>query len=234
MVESIKNNRGELSMSLAMALYNHHGIVMSADKLITSTIKDGEKEIQYTRPSTEQKLFLIEEKYGLSCTGTASINGIPISAILEKYFVENSIQNLDIDTWLLNLANHFHAQLDGTTNNIIFIICGYQNNHRIIASTNTLKPSITLFTSEASLTYSGENQFVDLLINSPIIPFEYSKFTMQDSVDFLCFLNETVANLMHFGQYSPTVSKECDILAIYPNKSYWVRHETLHIPHSDS
>ena len=65
-------------MSLAIALYNHHGIVMSADRLVNATVKGKGLHQSFT----EQKLFLVDGKYGLSYTGTASINNIPTSALI--------------------------------------------------------------------------------------------------------------------------------------------------------
>lgn len=218
-------------MSLAMALYNHHGIVMSADKMCTVTYPNNNGDlVTINKPPTEQKLFIIEDKYGLSYTGTSSIGGVPLSALLEEYFFQNIIKELNPNDWLLKLAVYFQSLLP-EKGNIIFIMCGYYNNKQFVITTNTSNPKITDVAGNPRILYSGEQQFVDILINSKIINYEYQKFTMQDSVDFLCFINRTIAGMMYWGQYLPTVSYDCDILAIYPNKSHWVQRDPLHKTH---
>lgn len=222
-------------MSLALALYNHHGIIMSADKIRTSSFKKKDGTLTTINlPPTDQKLFLIENKYGLSYTGTSSINQAPLSALLERYFLDNIIGEDYPDTWLLNLANYFHPLLSNDEN-IVFILCGYYKNKQFVISTNTSSPNINTFNTshDSSIVYSGESNIVASLINSKEIAYDYNCFTMQDSVDFLYFLNRTVADMMYFGQYLPTVSKECDILAIYPTNSYWVLHDSLSTLHLD-
>lgn len=221
-------------MSLAMAFQTYEGIIMSADKMIISTYEDSNKMLKTIgMPPTKQKLFLIEEKYGLSYTGTSSINAIPLSVLLQEYFIKNPIGTSAPDEWLLKLAIYFQNKLSNGKN-IIFIMCGYYNNEQFTISTNTLDSSISKYDKNPRITYSGENEFVEWIINNKIAPFEYSKFTMQDATDLLCFINKTIYNLMYYGQHEITVSRECDVLAIYPNKSHWVKHETLKILHFEN
>lgn len=204
-------------MSLATTLYNYHGIVMCADKLVNNTIDTR----TYHGSFTEQKLFLIEGKYGLSYTGTSSVNNIPLSALLEEYFLENKIDNQNPSKWLLKLATHFHNELP-EGRNIIFIFCGYYNNKKFILNTNTKNPHVNSTDKQHGLTYSGETKFLECITKSDTVAFEFIKFTIQDAVNFLRFLNETVANMMYYGQYLQTVSKECDILVIQPSNTHWV------------
>lgn len=215
-------------MSLVISFNNHHGIVMSADKLVTSTYAKDNQPCTIHGSCTEQKLFLVENKYGLSYTGTSSVDNIPISALIEEYISQHSVNN-NPPIWLLEMANYFHLKMEQIENaNCVFIFCGYHNDSQFVLTTNTMNPEVTDSTEKHCLIYSGESILLDHLINSDLIAFDYSKFTMQDSVDFLRFLNETVSGLMYFGQILPTVSKECDILAIYPNETRWVTHDTLH------
>lgn len=212
-------------MSLATAFYNHHGIVMCADKLVNATVF-AEPPYQLHQSNTEQKLFLVENKYGLSYTGTASINSVPTSAIIEEYLSSNKIEDNQPKDWLLQLANGFKSRLS-ETENIVFILCGYFKGKKFIITTNTKEPNVESIKALSGILYSGENKFVDYLINSKLIAFDYSKFTMQDSINFLRFLNNTVSGLMYFGQILPTVSNDCDILAIYPNETHWIHHDAL-------
>lgn len=213
-------------MSLCITLHNAHGIIMSADHMICSTINKDEKTYRYQSSETEQKLFLIENKYGLSYSGDSNIGATPVSAFLENYIDSNSISASSPSDWLFKLAQTCNKLLE-PNQNIVFILSGYYGSEKFIATTNTLNPEITFYENEMDIIYSGESRFVSHLISADIIKFDFAKFTLQDSINFLRFLNKTISGLMHFGQYLPTVSETCDVLAILPNKTYWVEHLTL-------
>lgn len=210
-------------MSLAIALYNHHGIVMSADRLVNATVKGKGLHQSFT----EQKLFLVDGKYGLSYTGTASINNIPTSALIKDYLSKNKFKNPTPETFLKNIALYFHS-IQSEGENIIFIFCGYYNKAQFILTTNTINPEPKLSEKSSGILYSGENDFVALIVNSKIIAFDFIKFSIQDFCDFSRFLNITISKMMQFGQYVPTVGEDSDILAIYPNKSRWVERLMPH------
>lgn len=214
-------------MSLCITFYNAHGIIMSADNMVCSTIEKDNAPYTYQSSETEQKLFLIENKYGLSYPGTSSIGSTTISAFLAEYINSHPVlENPPMD-WLLDLAQKCNELLE-SSKNIVFILAGYYHSERFVVTTNTKEPKLNFQTDKSGLLYSGESKFVSHLINSNIIAFEYSKFTLQDAADFLRFLNKTISGLMRYGQYLPTVSSTCDTLAILPNESYWLEHLTLH------
>lgn len=208
-------------MSLAITFFNTHGIIMSADNLITSTIIKGGSPYTFQSSQTEQKLFLIENKYGLSYTGTSSIDGVPLSSILEMYIKDNPINDMNPEEWLLKLAENT-KNISKSYQNVIYILAGYYQHEQLIITTNTINPEVHVNKKQSGLLYSGESNFLQMLIDSDTIAFDYAIFSLQDAADFLRFLNKTVAGLMHFGQYLPTVSENCDLLAILPNESYWL------------
>lgn len=213
-------------MSLTMAFYNVYGIIMSADNMICATTTKNENFIKYQSSQTEHKLFLIEDKYGLSYSGTADVGSVPLSYFLTTFINTNPIRDLKPDEWLLDLAQGFN-EFYVNNENIIFTLCGYYHGDRVVITTNTQSPKITNIIDDGIL-YSGENDFVSMLIKTDIIKFDYKNFTLQDAVNFLRFLNTTVAGLMKFGEYLPTVSESCDILAILPDNAYWLNHLELH------
>jgi len=216
----IVKERRMIFMSLAITLYNHHGIVMCADKLVNA-ILDG-KEIHQS--FTEQKLFLVEGKYGLSYTGTASIDGVPTSALIEEYLGKNKINDTPPNVFLEKLANYFHS-IQSYGQNIVFILCGFFNGEKFIITTNTIAPEISPVVKQSGILYSGENKFVKLLVGSDLIAFDFKKFTLYDFSDFARFIVKTVSGMMQFGQYMPTVSPHCDILIIKPNAIEWLPHD---------
>lgn len=214
-------------MSLCITFYNAHGIIMSADHMVCSTIEKDGTPYTYQSSNTEQKLFLIENKYGLSYSGTSNIGSLPVSSFLEEYIKSHPISENPPGDWLLALVQECKELLK-PLQNVVFILAGYYCSERFVVTTNTTDPKLNFIANESGLLYSGENEFVSHLINSNIIAFEYSKFTLQDAADFLRFLNKTVAQLMHYGQFLPTVSDTCDILALLPNESHWLKRSILH------
>lgn len=214
-------------MSLCITFYNSHGIIMSADHMICSTIEKNNAPYTYQGSKTEQKLFLIENKYGLTYSGVSNIYSTSTSAFLEEYINLHPILEGSPSDWLLDLAQKCKESLN-SSGNMIFILAGYYCSKRFIVTTNTREPKLNFQTDKSGLLYSGENEFLSHLINSDIVTFKYSKFTLQDAADFLRFLTQTVAGLMHYGQYLPTVSKTCDVLALRPNETHWLERLTLH------
>lgn len=209
-------------MSLAVALYNHHGIVMSADHLVTATV-DGK---EFLSSHTEQKLFIVDERYGLSCTGTYSINGTPVSALMENYLLKYPVGNSRPNEWLIKIAAFFQKMLS-ENQNIVFILCGYYENQKFMISNSAKNPENIIERDSPGTLCSGESEFASHIVNFKLAPYEFSKFTMKDSVNFLKFLNRTVSDIMYFGQYAQSVSRECDILAISPTETRWVERFDL-------
>ena len=109
-------------------------------------------------------------------------------------------------------------------------MCRYYNGGKFVINTNTSSPQINFSDTNHPLVYSGKSDILTQIININKIQYEFPKFTIQDSIDFLYFLNRTVAGMMYFGQYLPTVIKECDILTISPIDSHWVLHNPLNSP----
>lgn len=214
-------------MSLCITFYNEHGIIMSADNMVCSTIEKDNSPYTYQGSKTEQKLFLIEDKYGVSYSGASNIYAASTSAFLEEYITSHPIIEVPPSEWLLELAQKCNNLLN-PSQNMVFIMAGYYHSEKFVVTTNTKEPKLNFQTNNSGLLYSGESEFISHLINSDIIAFEYSKFTLQDGADFLRFLNKTVSGLMHYGQYLPTVSDTCDLLAIRPNETRWLEHLTLH------
>ena len=155
-------------MSLTMALYNHHGVVMCADKLINTTVNGATMHGSFT----EQKLFLVENKYGLSYAGTASIDSIPVSALIEDYLSQNQMNDLNPSEWLLQMAYYFHDKLSDNQN-IVFIFCGYYNNEKFVLDTNTLTPKVNSANKAHGLIRSGEVYFAAHITDSKLVAFDY-------------------------------------------------------------
>ena len=148
--------------------------------------------------------------------------------MIEDYISSNALKNAHPTDWLANLVSYFQRNIHNGEH-IVFTLCGYYLGEKNILTTNTSVPNnIRSITEKAGLLYSGETILLSHLVNSDLAAFDYAKFTMQDSIDFLRFLIKTVSGLMHFGQMIPTVSYDCDVLALFSNEACWIEHSELH------
>jgi hypothetical protein len=51
----------------------------------------------------------------------------------------------------------------------------------------------------------------------------YEKINLRTAIDFAKFVNEATAQMMRFSGAGEAVSKECDVLVIYPDHSEWIK-----------
>lgn len=212
-------------MSVAISFYNSHGIVMSADRRIVSKINRSSGIIEsIVLTDTEQKLFQLSNQCGLSITGSFSIGGIPISSLINAYIKKNDIEKIKPSEYILKLAQYIRERQDDSSDNCILILSGYRNTLPYILSCNTLNSNITNHigdNSKCSVTYSGESEILNILLNSNGFAYDYAKYSLQDAVEFSEFIIKTVAGLQKYQQKIQTVSEECDILCITPYRSLW-------------
>ena len=213
-------------MSVAISFYNSHGIVMSADRRIISNVDRSCGTIEsIVLTDTEQKLFHLSDQCGLSITGSFSIGGTPISSVINTYIRKNDIEKIKPSEYLLKLAKYIKERQDNTSDNCILILSGYRNTFPYILSCNTLNPDIKTHlnnNAQCCVTYSGESDYLNLLLNSDDFVYDYAKYSLQDAVEFSAFMIRTVANLQKYQQKIQTVSEDCDILCITPYRSFWV------------
>mgnify|MGYP005762464573 CR=1 FL=1 len=218
-------------MSLAISFYNSHGIVMSADRRITTTInKTAATKESFLLTDTEQKLFRLSEQCGLSVTGSFSFNGLPVSSIINSYIFNHDVEKETPSQYLLYLAEYIKNLHNSDSDNCILILSGYRNTIPFVFSCGTSKLSVCNHIEEGSkhaVVYSGESDLLGILLNSKGFSYDYSKFTLCDVINFSRFMTKTVAGLQRYQQRIQTVSDDCDILCFTPHKSLWIDHLTL-------
>ena len=219
-------------MSLAICFYNSHGIIMSADKRIVSAINrlNGITE-SIVVTDAEQKLFKLSDQCGLSVTGSFSFSGVPVSSILTNYIKLHNVNMVKPEQYLLQLARYILSLHDVESDNCILMLAGYRNTIPFIISTGTKEINIVNHINSndhSAVAYSGENEIMNVLINSKQFAYDYAKFPMQDAIDFVKFMTKTVSGLQRFQQRIQTVSEECDIFHITPYTSRWISNQFLH------
>ena len=179
-------------MSLIMAFCTTHGIIMSGDRCITTTL-DNKKSFCSTM--SERKLFL--SKKGLR------FDGLDIS--LYEYVKKLSVA--------------FHT-LDNSRN-IILVGCGYQNLNPCVYSVGSSNLTLVDHIKDGTcIAFAGESNLARTIIE--ILPLDQKSFTLHDAIQFVQHVTLTLSNAQRFAQTQMTISPKCDILKITAANSEWI------------
>lgn len=207
-------------MSLVMALANKEGIVVTADRRLTEThfFKDHENII--THKNHCRKLFVTNRGHAIASTGTAVFrDGTSVKDIICKAIETLNSKPLSIDKEFRFLKRELvkHSEQN---DNVVLVIAGIENNQNVVMIENvkTSKFRNRVQAQEAFVS-AGDNKLV-----SPMYSFsniDLSQFSIEQTVQYLEFINETTARLQKFGPSPQTVSEQCDILVIQKNYVYW-------------
>ncbi|WKY45976.1 hypothetical protein Q5O14_07740 [Eubacteriaceae bacterium ES2] len=219
-------------MSLAIAIPTHHGIMMSADRRIMTTVYNEKSNDTFLYSDSERKLFILPCGYGLSYVGASTIDGVPLSSIMDEYIACFSSTPPEPQSSLLEIATHIQNLISDSTFSIL-VMCGYFENEKFVFSINTNVLEVKEHPNLNTLIYSGDSDILSTLINN--FKYDYQKFNLADAYSFITLLNKTTASFQHFQQRAQTVSEDCDVLLITPKSTKWVTqlcvqtsHEMLH------
>jgi len=216
-------------MSLSLNFPTYNGIIMTADRRITTTLNSVDPNQSFLFSDNENKLFLLKNGFGLNYTGTSSVNNIPISSIINDLVNKIDVLKFSPKELLSFIADHINTL--NNNGNTILTLSGFLNEEPFICSINTKFYEFQYLYNKdmpMTLSFSGETDMIISLLNDPKYKYDYSKFNLQDAIDFLTLINNTVADFQHFQQRLQTVSHDCDVLAITKYSSNWVRHMSLH------
>ena len=204
-------------MSLAIAFATAHGVVLSADRCICTTLESG-KSFMQTR--TERKLFLSEDNCGFTYTGDANFEEKPTSFWMERFISRYALLSLRPDAFVKKLCIAFH-QLD-SDKNVVIIGAGYSDGLPQVYSCGSQSMVMVnhLAKETTGIIFSGENALARNVID--MVPIQKQSFTVPDAIEFVKHVTLTVSNIQRFGQVPVTVSPDCDILAVLPNDARWV------------
>lgn len=204
-------------MSLAISFCTSHGIVMGADRCITTTLADGKS---FCGTTQERKLFLSPTGYGFSYTGASTYRGLPASYWMERLIERFSTPDRDVPGLVMKLCAAFYS-LDPQQNTIM-IGAGYQDGKPQVYSCASGKRSLTdhLQGKLDCIAYSGETDLARKVIDA--VPVDRSSYTIPDAIDFTKHVITTVSNIQRFAPTPVTVSPDCDILVITARGARWV------------
>lgn len=203
-------------MSFAFASYNKYGIVVSADRCITGTSQIGEK---FTATSSARKLFLTSQGYAITFTGCSSVDGTPVPVKISEV-----LDNLSGNLTVTDLFTQFVSEMAKfTSENIIFIIAGYENGEPLLLSATTTDTENVTFNGTC---FSGEIDLGKKIIDAVLVT--HDSMTLQDRMDFHRFITYSIAKLQSYSNKIQTVSEECDIVAIGPKGVLFSEFNELH------
>ena len=207
-------------MSLAIALANQHGIVMSADKRVTLTVtntESGESD-SFVATDNEQKIFVTKSGHGIAYAGNSVLkDGSCTSEIIETKI--RDMQPKKIKEELYVIMNELMEHDKEAT--VFLIIAGIEDSKRHIYSMNSIANTIIENTDVKGLgyTYLGEPKLASEIID--MVKHDRNNLPLQDIINYLRFVNYTIAKIQYYGTINQTVSEDCNILDIRNDTSTW-------------
>ena len=204
-------------MSLIMSFCTPHGIVMGADRCITTTLTSGSS---FCHSVQERKLFLAQNGFGFSYCGNSTFRDLPASYWMNRLIQRFSSLDLNVADFTLKLCLAFHV-LD-PVQNIIIIGSGYQHGKPQVYSANSTKRELIdhLNGQNTCISFAGESDLARTIIDAK--PIDRKRYTIPDAIDFTKHVILTVSNIQKFAQTPKTVSPDCDILVILDARSQWI------------
>ena len=204
-------------MSLAITFCTPHGIVVSADRCITTTLKSGSS---FCQTMQERKLFLAPMGFAFTYTGDSTFRNRPASYWMNRIVSRFSNPNLTVADCTRKICIAFHSM--EPTKNIVIIGSGYENGEPRVYSSNSSKRILTdhLKGDITCIAFSGETDLAKAIIDAK--PVDTKSYTIPDAIDFVKHVTLTVSNIQKFGQTPVTVSHDCDVLVIEASRSLWI------------
>lgn len=211
-------------MSLAMVLANQYGIVMSADKRMTLAPKtsDGQTFL-YPSLNHQQKLFMTKSGHGIAFTGTLTLDdGTATAVVIRNAIAKYNSPRTSVLDELKGLKN---ALKQYTKEKQITLVGAEINNGKRQVFTLTLTDkNIEKNTNEEGLCLlsRGDCSFAEMLMSFQSRNSNCVHFSLQESINYLRFVNSTVAKLQYYNGNLQSVSEECDVLVLTPKEAKWV------------
>jgi 20S proteasome alpha/beta subunit len=200
-------------MSAAISVHVPEGMVMAADSRATVTRDiNGVKEIFIENDNT-QKLFILNNKYGLAYCGDAFIGGLPVGEFFDKLAKEQFI----FDDTIKSCADKIYDNATG----INFILCGYEDGEYHAYARGDSK--LERFIEKHNSCVIGQTNVFDMLFREA--PINYTKMPLKEAVDFAECVIDTVIKYERFTDGPQTCGGPVDILVITKNDIFFHKHK---------
>lgn len=205
-------------MSLIMAIPTKQGIFVSGDYRRESkyTDRDSNKVMCITHSDFEQKVFRTNRGHAIALAGNAKLNdGTSTNDTVCKLVKSINRRKLTIKQEIEFVKKDISAKTGD--NPVALLIAGYENGKQVIYTTDTRKDEI-YDASNDDIAVIGVMGVAERLIH--IVP-PRDTLCEIDLVEYIKFLNRTVAKMLEFSEYSPMVSEDCDVLVITEDNARW-------------
>lgn len=235
-------------MSFIITVHTNEGIIMASDSRITyskiNALPNGNVEtiIGSQITDTTYKTFLCNPRIGISTCGVSDINQILIAGYIEKFISENVNDESSIDDVSKGLVDYFSSFCLGLKT--IFLVAGY-NKGDLLPKVNRVfiadKNIQAWDASNPGAIWDGETTTLSKLvspvgikqsdgsyIDMPNNGIGFNFFTLQDAINFANYAVDVTIKTMAFENCAKTVGGPIDILAIKPDKAFWIARKELH------
>ncbi len=241
-------------MSFIVTLYVPEGIVMAADSRLTMNIQkklsnDTSRVESFIASDNNQKLYLIDQRFGLSFCGEAAINNIPLAGFINTFIEEKISPDTDIMEIPEALITYFNEI--AVKPKITFHLTGYRVEDGIsvpyafIGHINKGYYSrINVKNDQIShgCSWGGESDiFARLVLPVKVknqrgewnelrhqdIPYNF--FTLQDAIDFAIYAIHTTIQTIRFQIRPKTVGGPIDVLILKPGENpRWIQKKNYY------
>lgn len=230
-------------MSFIIAVYTNEGIVLASDRRTTfvETEIQGSTKIERIGAhvsNSAEKTFLCPNGVGISMCGEASWEGKLLSGEV-KNLVRSKVRE---DTPVSDVPQVLIDAFAGVQNrpDSDFIIAGYDKSaefptqviKKLYLQSGTIE---NIDTSTQGATWDGETTTLTRLLQNvalvredgsygplPLETVAWNYFTLQDAVDFARYAVNVTIETMHFKDVVETVGGGVDLLAIAPDRTWWI------------
>lgn len=206
-------------MSLILAMSNSKGIVVTGDNRTEFKYKkiDPNEPDFACHTDFEQKIYMTKKGHVIAFAGNA--------------ILDDKTKSSDAIYELIKRINHsklsirqelefVKEKISSRTTNIpiALLIAGIEDGKNIILTTATNSDEIS-DRSNDPIAVIGVTGAAENIVR--ILPPRTNEFSLDEIVDYMKFLNATVAQMLEFSYYQPMVSEKCDAIVITPDGSYW-------------
>jgi hypothetical protein len=233
-------------MSLVITVFVPEGIVIAGDSRLSVTYPTKDESTQkeflhtITASDSNDKVFLVKDKFGLGTFGAADIKGMPVAGFINRFVEEKVSDTTEVDQIPQLLLDFFGQQYNFP--NVSFYVVGYkiesgvsvQHVYFLNIATKTTN-RINTAGNPFGANWGGEIEVMSRLL-SPVkfkqgdqwneleaAPILFNFFTLQDAIDFAIYAVRTTIESFRFQRRPKTVGGAIDILVLKPGeKPFWV------------
>lgn len=216
-------------MSVIATVFLPDGIIMATDSRITGSNTSNEngltKETIFTLSDNGQKLFLINNKIGISFCGKVEIDGKTMADFIDSFEKNKISDNDDVYEIAQKLRQEIFA-FDKSGVDYFFHVAGYTKGKQEVYSVSS--QLVQLLNKEPCAAWNGDSAFLTNLINgNPPMTFDWYHMYLKDGIELAEFMVDVNCKAQRFSSSIATCGGPIDILLITKDEARWIKHKIL-------